>query len=163
MPPSTKYGWKGRTTFKVSADIAGRRLNRIRRAHGGQLRAEHVVEDARVDESPLHDDFEWNDAKAAEAHRRTRAGDMIRALVVVQVEEPKAEPIRAFVSVRDESEEDERPAYRSMEEALADPVMRRQVLARALSEVESWKRRYEKLEEMAAVFAAIEEVSRKAG
>lgn len=163
MQPDSKFAWKGHTTFKVSADLAGRRLHRIRRKHGGVLAPEHVVTDARDTESPLHHDFEWDDAKAAGLQRIGHAKHMIRSLVVARIETPDEEPVRAFVSVRDESDDDAKPVYRSIEEVLADPVMRRQMLSRALAELDSWKRRYERLEELVSVHAAIDEAHRKAG
>jgi hypothetical protein len=45
----------------------------------GRLRPADVVEDARDPASPLHDEFEWDDALAAAEHRLARAETLIRA------------------------------------------------------------------------------------
>lgn len=49
----------------------------------GHLTADAVIEDAQHPESPLHDQFEWDDAKAAMEARRETARRLIRSVKVV--------------------------------------------------------------------------------
>ena len=56
------------------------RLHDLERANDGLLLPDVVVEDARREDSPLHDIFEWDDAKAAHAHRLEVARQLIRSV-----------------------------------------------------------------------------------
>lgn len=62
------------------------RLHAIAEAHGGSLSTDHVIDDARDPTSPLHTHFEWDDARAAHAHRTTTAARLINGFrVTVEV------------------------------------------------------------------------------
>lgn len=49
----------------------------------GTLTADAIVEDAQNSESPLHSEFEWDDAKAAMESRRETARRLIRSVKVI--------------------------------------------------------------------------------
>lgn len=49
----------------------------------GKLSPDAIIEDAQNPESPLHDEFEWDDAKAAQEARRETARRLIRSVKVV--------------------------------------------------------------------------------
>lgn len=55
-------------------------LRRLTRT--GDLSPEHVVEEARSGDSPLHEFFEWDDTKAAHAHRLQQARTLIRSVKI---------------------------------------------------------------------------------
>lgn len=150
----TTYRWKPGSQAALDAQIAGEELERIRIENEGRLEAHDVVEVARSSNSPLHKAFEWNDERAAYAHRIEQAKYLIRS-IEVRIEEPEApaRAVRAFVSV---SEQDER-SYTSIEDALSSPMLREQVLRRAWGELESWRERHAELVEFAKVFSAIDE------
>ena len=58
----------------------------------GQLTPQIVVDEARPETAPLHDRFEWDDATAGEAYRRTQAADLIRSVRIVFTDkEPSGE------------------------------------------------------------------------
>lgn len=69
----------------------------------GRLLAEDVVLAASSPDSPLHDQFEWDDSKAAAAHRLDQARELIRSvriellvgerrvITVAYVRDPEAE------------------------------------------------------------------------
>ena len=44
----------------------------------------NLVEANRDESAPLHNEFEWNDTKAAEKYRETQAGYIIRNICVVR-------------------------------------------------------------------------------
>lgn len=148
------YQWKPEARVKVDAQVAGDELERIRTWDNGRLDAKNVVEVSRDPGAPLHPAFEWDDEQAAEAYRIEQAKYMIRSIVVQQApDQTEAQPIRAFVSVvRDKGR-----SYTAVGHAMADPDLRRQVLLKALQELEAWRSRYAELVELANVFAAIEE------
>lgn len=147
------YRWKEGARMGADAQSAGDELERIRTRHNGRLEPEWVVHEAKLARNPLHDLFEWDDNVAAQNYRVDQARGIIRSIdvVVEEVEQPKA--VRAFVSVvrdRDRS-------YTSVSHAMSDPVLRKQVLADAWAALEAWRKRYAELDELAAVFAVIDE------
>ncbi|MBX6387319.1 MAG: hypothetical protein IRZ07_30805 [Microbispora sp.] len=146
-----QYAWKpGFRVGGLDAQVVGERLDAIRERDGG-IMAEAVVDDARPVDSPLHPAFEWDDSVAAEKYRLDQARYLIRAVVIQRpdVEEPR--PVRAFVVVK---ESDGNEVYTSTITALSDEELRRQVLERALRELDAWRRRYDDLAELAEVLAA---------
>jgi hypothetical protein len=58
------------------------RINEIAARKGGRIRPDDVIADARDPESPLHDRFEWDTGKAAQAHWLDTARELIRAVRV---------------------------------------------------------------------------------
>lgn len=150
----TKYRWKPGASVKVDAQSAGEELERIRVRHNGRLTQEIVLKEAEKRTSPLHKHFDWSDATAAKKWRLDQAGYLIRSIEVFVVSSRKKEPvaIRAMVNV---VREDDR-SYTSVEDALADPHLRAQVVAQAWRELEQWRKRHAELVEFARVFVIID-------
>lgn len=151
-----KYKKKPHVNIKVGAQVAGERLESIRKGNKGRLTPVMVVEDARPKKSPLHNAFEWDDTKAAESFRLVQAGDLIRAIIVVTDEAPDAQPVRAFVNIESGDRH-----YTSVQHAMSDKELRGQVVNRALLELTQWETRYKDLKELAVVFSAIKKVRRQ--
>lgn len=148
------YQWKDGGRHKVAAQTAGEELERIRVRQNGRLEAADVVRESREPSAPLHPEFEWDDVKAADAHRVSQAMAIIRHIAI---EMPKRDgpdtPVRAFVSVvRDEDR-----SYTSVAHALADPDLRQQVLDQAWRDLEAWRKRNAELTELAEIFASIDQ------
>ena len=145
-------------TKKQTKDaIIVRELKRIARKHGGVLDPAVVVESARPETSPLHDQFQWDDSAAAHAYRLWQARMLIRVRVSVLAED--TDPVRVFVSLRDDRVQGREPGeggYRVTEAVLKDPAMRARMLREALADIASWKRKYSALKELAGIFAAID-------
>lgn len=149
------YQWrKGSHIGGVDPQEAGDELERVREEYGA-LTAKAVVEVAADAASPLHPAFTWDDEVAATEYRLDQARHLVRSLVVVGDPETKAPYLR--YTVVDEHREDAR--YLPVREAMADEETRRKVLARALSELEQFRRKYAELMELAEVFGAIERVA----
>ncbi len=154
------------------AQIVGERLESIKRK-SNMLTPALVVEDAKNISSPLHGFFEWDDTLAAEKYRIDQAGHLVRSVVVtfedsVQLQNRQvclsgmpspeietARTIRAFLPIKDDSGGN---SYVSSREALGNPEMRRQVLARAYAELASVGKKYRELQELSGVFDALEQV-----
>ncbi len=58
-------------------------INKLFRKHRGKLTKEDIVNEAENKKSPLHVEFEWDDAKAGHLHRLERAGELFRYCTVV--------------------------------------------------------------------------------
>lgn len=67
----------------MSNDQRAEILAAIAERRGGILRAEDVVLEAADPNHPLHDEFEWDDARAGAAHRIEQARSLIRSVKVV--------------------------------------------------------------------------------
>lgn len=117
----------------VPTDIA-QRLASIYQKAGG-LRDTDVLADARKKTSPLHSQFEWDDTTAAEAHRLSQAGALIRRVHVKVIPAPESEPIRvrAYIANRDLPERSPDDVGPGQYTAIAD-VARKTTYATAVEE-----------------------------
>lgn len=149
----TRYAWRPGSRVSIDADKAGRELAGIERKEG-ELTPANVLERARSANSSLHDHFEWDDSRAAEQHRLSQAGELIRSITidVSRSNVEPAKPTRAFVSVERQGER----SYVGVQTAMSDTELRKQVLERAWNELRSFRERYADLKELAGVFAAID-------
>ncbi len=82
----------------VKAQTAGEELQRINQEHG-EITPPLVVDEARPDDSPIHEIFEWDDYVAAEHHREHQARKLIRSIEVVKPE-GNTEPV--FIHIHSE-------------------------------------------------------------
>ena len=134
-----------------------RELAAITKAEG-ILRAESVIAYARDPESALHHRFTWDDTAAAHQYRLEQARRLIRCAVVVL---PVADvQYRAFVSLGSDRV---RPGggYRITASVLSDDAQRAELLAQALTAFQRVRRRYQGLQELDPVFAALDAIQRR--
>lgn len=126
----------------------------------GILTAEAVVEAAKDEASALHSQFEWDDSAAAENYRLWQARRLLN--VVVEYIGPVDSPLktRVFVSLTTDRNQ-KNGGYRQTVAVLSDRDQRRQLLADALDEMERFQRKYETLQELSEVIAAMRHVRRK--
>jgi hypothetical protein len=106
----------------------------------------------------LHAEFEWDEAAAAKQYRLEQARHIIRC--AVRVVDGDSQPCRAYVSLVGDRRSGD--SYRSLSDALSDPDLRKQLLAQALREAESWRLRYERLVELQSICRAIVRAERRA-
>lgn len=166
MSNITEIKWRAGARFKTDPYKVHEVLERVRKKGGGNLDPELVVEVASKPRSPIHKEFEWDDATAAHEHRVERARNMIRCIHVIREEAPEVEA-RAYEVRRLPAEEGEaaakpRNVYQTTEDILADPLARDRLLARAMGELAAFRERYAGLSELAVVFAALDDVTRAA-
>ena len=133
-----------------NADDVAAVLLEIERAYG-QITPVDVVTSARDPKSPLHRHFEWDDSEAAEQWRLAQARTLIASVRVKLQSAPERPPLRAFVHIPSPL-----PHYESAKLAMSDPVKRDMILRRALTELDSFKRRYAELSELSQVFDSID-------
>ena len=152
-----EYNWaKGSRITSLDATLIGAHLEKLRTANEGELTPAMVLKEARKHNSPLHSAFDWDDTSAAAKFRLSQAGTLIRAVTVTFIdddEEVNDEPIRAYVSVQGS---EGKPVYVSINAALTDADMSRQLLFQALNEIKRWRARHARLKELSNVFAAMD-------
>jgi hypothetical protein len=144
--------------LKVNAQDAGEELQRISEKHGGAT-PQNIVDESREEGAVLHPEFEWCDEIAAEAHRRTQASTIVRAVVVIEPDMPKT---RAFESVSvNVLDDDAKPEqkYYSREHVMSHAEARAELIGQAIKEAVSLRQRYRDLSELAEVFAAIDKAA----
>jgi hypothetical protein len=155
----TEVSWKDgySRSGRVDAKKAYAEIERLRKAGGGDVSPESLVAAARKARSPLHGGFEWDDTAAANAHRLEQARNMIRSLVVIYEDAPRAQS-RVYEVVTRPAEGDEKPRrfYSSTEEVLADPEARARLLSDVLRQLVSLRSRYKQLQELAVVWREVD-------
>lgn len=129
-------------------------LESVRKSNGGLLRPPDVVEFARQNpESALHSQFEWDDSKAAEAHRLWQARQVI-AVVVVSNDQADRN-VRAYVSVPGDRRR-VGGGYRPVEEALSDRSMREAVIDEVETNIRRLRERCDGFQDLAAILRRTE-------
>lgn len=125
-----------------------------------------VLEDARSKSSPLHKLFEWDDSIAAERHRLSQAGLILRSITVIYSDmTPKSNlAIRGYVNVYSTPKEFESDGierkYITTSRAMSDTGYRKQVIDRALTEATLWRNRYSLYKELGEIVTAIDRAVR---
>ncbi len=153
-----EFSWRRGFRVRVSPETAWHELERIRKASGGGLQPRVIVDAARDPAAPLHPAFQWDDAKAAEAHRRSHARSLVRALVVVHDVAPEmpAQPAYVRVRVADQPRQAPSSRYIPLDIALRSPVTREELIMRAMHELIGWQARYREFREFADICAAVD-------
>lgn len=144
------YEWKLPGIMPVSAQTAGEELDRIYEKYG-QLDAKSIVDESREEDSPLHPCFEWRDNIAAEKYRESQAREIVRCITVKESSVPELEHVRAFVRVEQ--------AYHPISVVISDEDKMIELLHTALSELQSFKRKYGHLSKLKQVFDAIDDLT----
>ena len=150
-----EYKWRY-MQYPVPAQEAGEYMRELSEKEGG-LTARSLLNHSREEDALLHPCFEWDDGKAAEAYRLNQAGDIIRNVVAVAVDNAPVEEVRAFVSTTDYGVPNE-GVYKPVIEALADEETKEIVLKNAIREAYAFKKKYKNLNELSGVFDAIDEL-----
>lgn len=143
------YQWKKASCIHADAQTAGELFERLEQT--GCLTARRLVDESRPEDAPLHSEFEWDDAVAAEAYREEQASHIIRSLVI-QPEEQPTEVVRAFFRTT------ENKTYESLSVILNDTRKTDALLEMALKELRAFQAKYSTLSRLAPVFDAIKDL-----
>lgn len=145
--------------------VVARELHKIAKRDGG-LKPSDVVDYARPKSSPLHRYFEWDNTKAAERFRLVQAMHLIRMVrIKISMDDKQDRQVRMLVHVlTDEDRLGEnkmargpcRGSYVSMIDVLSNSDYRQQMLEDAKSDLESFRRKYSILSELAEVCEAVD-------
>ena len=148
------YKWK--RNFPANAQATGEFLDSIARRDGGIFPAV-VVSESRDKDAVLHKCFEWDDDIAAEKYREGQARSLIKNLITINVVRGEEKSVPSFVSVTVVQEDDEDGRrYVSIETAMNNSTMREQVLQDAMRELNSFRKKYNELQELSSIFREIE-------
>ncbi len=173
------YKWR-RNRYDVSAQLAGEELERIEMQEG-YIKPEFVVEYARPKRSTLHGCFEWDNGVAAEEYRKVQAREIIRFIEVVHEQDDDDEEengevrIRAFWSTMVDNDKEgivsdveegggngaipkREYAYRSVDNVFNNDDHKDHIFRRALSELNSFKRKYQHMREFESLIEEIDKV-----
>jgi hypothetical protein len=134
-------------------------LEEIRLSADGVLRPEAVVDYARSPETALHSLFTWDDSEAAHQYRLWQAREIIRVRIMLLPGHTK--PIRAYVSLTSDRIHPQ-GGYRAIVDVLGNPEHHEQMVADALREFQIFEAKYRALRELQPLFAAAENVRRRA-
>lgn len=141
----------------TQAQYYGERLYKLMKEKNKKdIAPEDVVEDAKNEDTPYHDYFEWDDSKAARKHRLKQARDIMRSIVKIKTVKSQEKPVkvRAFHCVKNEDTGEN--GYSPEETVFKKPKLSEQVILRALKEAKSWNRRYNIYTELSEISQAIE-------
>jgi len=160
------YKWKQGSRVKVKPTVAAKELDRLKAA--AKKRKEpfgsaHVVAAAKSTRNPLHGEFEWNNAKAAHAHRLEKARYIIRSLEVVVTKKvggkvQSSQTLRQYTSLGTGTEDGEDSQFHDTQDVLSDAEMRLQVLTKIWRQLVGLRRQYVDYKEFAEVWSAIDDV-----
>lgn len=135
-------------------------LELIRKNNNGVLRPADVVEYARNPKTALHERFEWNNAKAADAYRLWQARELIR--VVVKLDDVAATPpIRLYCSLPEDRQNGDGGGYRVIDDVMRSSQMRASLLRQAEQDMRRFEQKYHQLKELAGVIEAMRKARTK--
>lgn len=152
------YGYK-QLSPKESA-VVGRELKKIQ-SKTSVVTPRIVVEQARNSRSPLHQYFEWDDTVAAQKHREWQARSLIASVFIVDADNEDVGPVRAFVSVSPEDDDNEFIADRGyvFTPSIGNrAAYQNQVLEYAKNQILNWRRRFGQYKEFLGVCQAIDKL-----
>jgi len=150
------YWSEGPRKTHDNAQVVGDFLESLSKGNNGRLKARDVVDAARSRKSPIHDEFEWNDTKAAESYRLSQAGDLLRHIKVHYITEDnqKIDLGRSWVNI--ETDDDQGRSYLPKLKVLNDDILRARMVDDALVQAGLWKKRYKELNELSRIFESID-------
>lgn len=136
----------------MPSDEVASALNAVKRRKG-RLLAPDVVEAAKDPDSPLHDQFEWDDSKAAHAHRVWQARRLI--VSVGLIEDGDREPVQLYYSLS--SDRASGGGYRDIRDIVSDDELREELLRDAASDAARFKEKFQRIKhDLAEMFDAID-------
>lgn len=149
------YEWKGASRIKADAQKAGELFEQLEAEN--DLTAARVVEESRAEDAVLHDEFEWNDSKAANKYREGQARHLINAITIATVKAEgcdKPIPVRAFFNVSADS------TYTSAVSIANSAEKTANLVAQAKRELITFSNKYNAIQSyLSGVFDAIKEVT----
>lgn len=157
-----KVFWKSGAAVPADTDpnACWNEVEAIRKKAGGSVDPEDVVKRAKGKRNVLHPLFEWDDSKAAHAHRVECARGLMRSFHVVYKEHPAVETrLYESVTVVSPSKGDRgRRVYEPVAEILADPDKRSSLMDEAMRDLATFRRKYRVLQELAIIHRNIDEL-----
>lgn len=119
-----------------------------------------VVQVAEDEANPLHKYFEWNNTKAADRYREWQARQLILSVYLVDSDEENAVPVRAFVNLKPDDEDEFIPdqGYVFTPSIASKANYQAQVLEYAKSQLVGWRNKFGAYREFFGVVKAIDQL-----
>lgn len=147
-----KYEFSIQRYHKVDAQVVGEMLEDMH-SRGIEVTPEVLLDAGRSEDSPIHNEFEWNDGIAAEKYRVEQARLLISHVRIVrEEEEPQTYKERGFVPIPGGNR-----VYVPLQTALGKEEYRNHLLKQARNDAEIFLAKYRRLEELAKVNEAMTE------
>lgn len=127
--------------------------------HNHKITPKELVKEARNKKNPCHTHFTWDNTKAAELYRLDQARYLLRSILVIEVERENVTYRPVFVCNRYGGQET--APYKDFVEVMKNPDERALLLACAMAEFEAFRKKYGRLVELAALFAAYDKIKNK--
>lgn len=132
--------------------------------HDNLLNPRAIVDDARNPLSPLHDQFEWDDERAGDAYRLAQAGALVRRirLTIIRSDDGASRPITIKTTRAFQSRPSQRSSgggYEEITSIMSDADKRAELLAQVVRELSAYRKRYAELNELSAVWQALDDAT----
>jgi len=136
---------------KVPAEVTGAVCKDLIDKEGA-VTPQRLVEVSKPKDAPLHGEFEWNNTIAAQKYREEQARQIIKNIVIMEVEEEEAQPKivkcwvnsdRAFVPTDEGTHR-----YVTIDTALSNVSWRDNLLKAARRDMSSFIAKYRRLTEL---------------
>ena len=108
----------------------------------------------------IHGYIEWNDEKASELYRLGQVRNIVNHIIIEISSIGDGLPVRAFYSVQSEPEVKEN-VYVNIDTTFSNEFYRKQIIERALSELENWRERYGQYQELSDIIGEIDKYFKK--
>lgn len=158
MPAFTnKYSYRRGFNFKVPAQVVGDTIEEL--SKHGAVTSQALLEVSRPEDAPTHNLFEWDDSVAAERYRLQQATVAINSIEITIVDESNGTAVQqaAFVNIV-EKRVAKAGAFMPIEVAMSDDLMRDTMLRNAMNELKAFRKKYEQLSELTAIFDQIKKI-----
>lgn len=161
-----KVRWKTGSRINCCTPTqAYRFFERVRKESDGEIDIDKAIHWSKPKDAPLHNALTWNKDDALKKVQREEMRYAIRSIEIVRAD--VSTPMRAYESVKVEVVESEgktddqpnvRHVFRSIEDQLAHPEYRAQLLGQAVRDALAYRKRYAALSELSQLIEIIDEV-----
>lgn len=148
--PVKNYSWAVQGIYKITAEQANEEISKL-----SEVTPHNIVELAKDENSPLHNEFEWNDTVAGEKYREDQARKMLLAIIVKEEKvNKKLVETRAYISAI------KRYTYKPIDVVVKDIDEYEHMLNMAMRELQSFMKKYSSLKELEPIFEVIENIKK---
>lgn len=130
------YKWREGSRIKADPNKAGELFDNL--ANEDRLNAETVVEVSKPDDALLHNEFEWDDQKAAIAFREHQGRNIINSLLIVEENEQAEQLPTRYCYKIDDNSSNYTPIKTIVQSADSMEVLRK----KAAAELKSFQMKY---------------------
>lgn len=152
-PKSYTFKPGARLKSKVTPNQVSGELERIRKAKNG-LTSRAVVDESKPVDAVLHNEFTWDNKKAADQWRLKEAAEIISCVQVVYETGPK-EPQRQYVKLEREPEKSRE--FAPVDEVLSIQRHRDALILELLRDLQSFRRRFSLVSDLSHVIPVIDD------